>query len=73
MLEATSTATQRADSAYQGFIVGSPRLELPKGGGAIRGIDEKFAAAPVARLNACFHEDSFSPSEPPRNRPRKTE
>ena len=30
-----------------GFAVASPALALPKGGGAIRGIGEKFAANPV--------------------------
>src|SRR5207248_5841536 len=29
------------------FAVAAPRLSLPKGGGAIRGIGEKFAANPV--------------------------
>src|SRR6266481_4664392 len=29
------------------FIVSAPKLELPKGGGALRGIGEKFAANPV--------------------------
>ena len=29
------------------FTVSAPKLELPKGGGAIRGIGEKFAANPV--------------------------
>src|SRR4249919_2852294 len=41
-----------SDSSKQGsndppFAVAAPRVELPKGGGAIRGIGEKFAANPV--------------------------
>lgn len=31
----------------QHFRVAAPQLNLPKGGGAIRGIGEKFAASPV--------------------------
>jgi RHS repeat-associated protein len=40
----------RADNdtgANRSFAIASPRVELPKGGGAIRGIGEKFAANPV--------------------------
>ena len=29
------------------FSVSAPKVELPKGGGAIKGIGEKFAANPV--------------------------
>ena len=31
----------------QSFQVNRPSLSLPKGGGALRGIGEKFAATPV--------------------------
>src|ERR1700692_3463545 len=37
-------ATKQRD---QQFRVSAPRISLPKGGGAIRGIGEKFAANPV--------------------------
>jgi len=45
-------ADDRADRSAaappdDGFSVGAPQLSLPKGGGAIRGIGEKFAANPV--------------------------
>lgn len=39
--ESASTASS------EGFSVSAPKVELPKGGGAIRGIGEKFAANPV--------------------------
>jgi hypothetical protein len=35
------------DRAEQSFAVTAPQFSLPKGGGAIRGIGEKFAANPV--------------------------
>ena len=34
------------------FTVAAPAVELPKGGGAIRGIGEKFAANPVTGTGA---------------------
>jgi RHS repeat-associated protein len=34
-------------SQSQGFAISAPALSLPKGGGAIRGMGEKFAANPV--------------------------
>ena len=38
-----SGTEQRRES----FVVSAPSISLPKGGGAIRGIGEKFAANPV--------------------------
>ena len=35
------------DAATSSFFVAAPSIALPKGGGAIRGIGEKFAANPV--------------------------
>ena len=35
------------ESASQTFATASPAISLPKGGGAIRGMGEKFAANPV--------------------------
>ena len=32
------------ESGKKGFAVSAPEISLPKGGGAIRGIGEKFAA-----------------------------
>lgn len=43
-----STAPSSTDS----FQVSAPSLSLPKGGGALRGIDEKFAANPVTGAGA---------------------
>jgi RHS repeat-associated protein len=41
--------TQRGDSATdQPFAVSAPQVSLPKGGGAIRGIGEKFGTNPVS-------------------------
>jgi hypothetical protein len=37
----------KAKSSDDNFRVQAPQLNLPKGGGAIRGIGEKFAANPV--------------------------
>ncbi len=38
---------QNADNTEQQFSVQTPNISLPKGGGAIKGIGEKFAANPV--------------------------
>jgi len=37
----------KTESAQQKHIISPPSVTLPKGGGAIRGIGEKFAANPV--------------------------
>jgi RHS repeat-associated protein len=47
MADKTPTRTEDDNSADRPFQVASPQLNLPKGGGAIRGIGEKFAANPV--------------------------
>lgn len=39
--------TSRAEGKDEKFYTKAPALELPKGGGAIRGMGEKFAANPV--------------------------
>jgi hypothetical protein len=36
-----------SDTAASSFAVSAPTISLPKGGGAIRGIGEKFASNPV--------------------------
>lgn len=38
---------ERSGSGSQAFSAAAPAINLPKGGGAIRGIGEKFAANPV--------------------------
>src|ERR1022692_5008556 len=45
-----STTADAASSAASPF--NAPQINLPKGGGAIRGIDEKFAANPVTGAGA---------------------
>lgn len=40
-------ATNSSDAKLDKFTVNAPALSLPKGGGAIRGMGEKFAANPV--------------------------
>ncbi len=42
-----SSAPQPADSGARPTPFAAPAVTLPKGGGAIRGIGEKFAANPV--------------------------
>ena len=44
---AQSNIESAADQSSTSFTASSPKIELPKGGGAIRGIGEKFAANPV--------------------------
>src|SRR5215470_10376772 len=39
--------SERSESGSQSFSTTAPAINLPKGGGAIRGIGEKFAANPV--------------------------
>src|SRR5574341_1080877 len=43
----TQPQNQPTDSAGKSSVVTAPSISLPKGGGAIRGIGEKFAANPV--------------------------
>src|SRR5450631_887156 len=47
MADKTPTRTEDENFADKPFQVASPQLNLPKGGGAIRGIGEKFATNPV--------------------------
>jgi RHS repeat-associated protein len=42
------TQTDSDTGASSSFAIATPRVDLPKGGGAIRGIGEKFAANPVS-------------------------
>ena len=44
----------------------APQINLPKGGGAIRGIDEKFTSNPVTfQERPGVEEISFHPPDPP--------
>ena len=44
----TSPQSSQSDSdGKQSFQISAPSISLPKGGGAIRGMGEKFAANPV--------------------------
>ncbi len=43
------------------FFVGAPSVTLPKGGGAIRGIGEKFSANPVTGTGAVSVPIATSP------------
>src|SRR5579859_2485736 len=47
MAEKPQTNNDSGESSDKQFQVAPPQLSLPKGGGAIRGIGEKFAANPV--------------------------
>ena len=40
-------ATAPASAGQSDFLLSAPQIELPRGGGAIRGIGEKFSANPV--------------------------
>ena len=45
--ERIPAVTRDGDSQGSSFMVSAPQIGLPKGGGAIRGIGEKFSANPV--------------------------
>ena len=47
MAEEQGSNRNTSDAAANNFAVSAPTISLPKGGGAIRGIGEKFAANPV--------------------------
>ena len=59
----TQDFSAKADSPQpqDGFRVEPPRLDLPKGGGAIRGIGEKFAANPVTGTGSMAVPIALSP------------
>ena len=40
-------ASSRSGAEQNSFAVAAPQVTLPKGGGAVRGIGEKFGANPV--------------------------
>src|SRR4051794_28948679 len=47
MAEGQGPRGKNSDGPADNFVVSAPTLSLPKGGGAIRGMGEKFAANPV--------------------------
>src|SRR2546422_9037179 len=47
MLDAKTTAGRGQEAANDKAAPSTPAISLPKGGGAIRGMGEKFAANPV--------------------------
>jgi hypothetical protein len=47
MSDRDSRKEEKRDSSADGFRISAPAVALPKGGGTIRGIGEKFAADPV--------------------------
>ena len=56
-LERSSNAGRPGES----FLLSSPTISLPKGGGAIRGIGEKFAANPVTGTGSMTRADRHQP------------
>src|SRR5450631_688679 len=61
MADKTPTRTEDENFADKPFQVASPQLNLPKGGGAIRGIGEKFATNPVTGTGSISIPLSTSP------------
>jgi hypothetical protein len=47
MAEEPRSGNNTGKAAVGQFQIAAPQLNMPKGGGAIRGIGEKFAANPV--------------------------
>ena len=54
-------ADQGRQDGDQSFLVKAPELSMPKGGGAIRGIGEKFAANPITGTGAMSVPIATSP------------
>jgi RHS repeat-associated protein len=60
--QASKTAPQNKETQGDDkFTLSAPRIELPKGGGAIRGIGEKFAANPVTGTGSMTAPIAMSP------------
>jgi hypothetical protein len=55
------TLESRNQSAEKSFSVAAPNLALPKGGGALKGIGEKFAANPVTGTGSMTIPLALSP------------
>jgi len=60
--KANKTASQDSEASNKDSItLSAPKIELPKGGGAIRGMGEKFAANPVTGTGAMSVPIATSP------------
>src|SRR5690242_181129 len=59
--EPARTPASREGSADDQFAVSAPALSLPKGGGAIRGIGEKFSANPITGTGSLSVPIAVSP------------
>ena len=56
-------ASHSDSDGKQSFQISAPSISLPKGGGAIRGMGEKFAATPVTSIGSIqAHNRDTSPS-----------
>lgn len=64
MTDKRGTSNDSTTAPEKQFQVAPPQLNLPKGGGAIRGIGEKFAANPVTGTGALTVPIYASPSRP---------
>src|SRR5580698_9718720 len=62
MAEAANEWTGKGDEAAEKpFAIAAPQIALPKGGGAIRGIGEKFTANPVTGTGSLSVPIALSP------------
>src|SRR5689334_13381810 len=62
MMTDKTQPTSNQSTPDQQFAVSAPQLTLPKGGGAIRGIGEKFAANPVTGTGSMTVPIATSPA-----------
>ena len=53
--------SQSDSNGKQSFQISAPSISLPKGGGAIRGMGEKFAANPVTGTGSMTRADRDQP------------
>ncbi|MFL9965695.1 SpvB/TcaC N-terminal domain-containing protein [Paraburkholderia sediminicola] len=59
--ESVTQATGPKPAGDENFFVGAPTVSLPKGGGAIHGIGEKFSANPTTGTGAMTVPIATSP------------
>lgn len=52
MEDATVRSNREGGSSAEASPFSAPQINLPKGGGAIRGVDEKFAANPITGMGS---------------------
>lgn len=52
MEDATARSNREGGSSAEASPFSAPQINLPKGGGAIRGVDEKFAANPITGMGS---------------------